>query len=234
MQKLPPIEELLARKEVWRANIPHQHDVPDDKLSLYSGVFERDNHTCAFCGFRSNKYQEPFHVDFVKSNITQTNIRTACFFCNTSLNAGVGLKAGTVKLIFCPELTQEEINILLRGTYFALSSGAVGAVSEAANNARIIFMERSEQLRKLLMAPVDFEMVFSDGLFRAKQKIREAALRRLDGLRIYPLGVRDVNGEDTFTDLVSYWGSSDGPYGHVAVSDWYDIYYKLTAGQGDG
>ena len=61
-----------------------QTDSEPEKLSaeIRQKVLTRDNHTCQFCHFKSQKYQEVHFIDRDTTNFHMDNMVTACIFCH--------------------------------------------------------------------------------------------------------------------------------------------------------
>jgi len=53
-------------------------------------ILERDEYTCAYCGYKSEKYQIVHHIDDNADNNDEDNLQTVCPMCNLILHAGMG------------------------------------------------------------------------------------------------------------------------------------------------
>lgn len=100
----------LSRK----ANAAFQKIVPT--------VFKRDDNTCRFCGFQSQKYQEVVNLDNNYANNKLDNLATACSFCTTCFFldlVGVDGKSGGT-IIHLPEISQGDLNHFCRALFCSL------------------------------------------------------------------------------------------------------------------
>jgi intracellular multiplication protein IcmJ len=81
-------------------------------LPVQKRVFERDNHTCQYCGFQAREYQEVVNLDGNYMNNKLSNMITACCFCSQCLFLqAVGLdEMGGGQLIYLPEMSQADLN----------------------------------------------------------------------------------------------------------------------------
>lgn len=88
-------------------------------------VFERDQHTCQFCGFQAREYQDVVNVDGNYRNNRLNNMVTACCFCaQCFFIEAVGQAGfGGGKLIYLPEMTQVELNSLCHVLFCAMTNG---------------------------------------------------------------------------------------------------------------
>jgi len=97
-------------------------------------VFQRDAHTCQFCGFQAQQYQEIINFDEDYRNNKLSNMVTACCFCTQCFfieNVGPGGFGGG-KLVYLPELSQTELNSFCHVIFCALTNGA--GYSDAAQS----------------------------------------------------------------------------------------------------
>lgn len=97
-------------------------------------VFQRDAHTCQFCGFQAQQYQEIINLDEDYRNNKLSNLVTACCFCAQCFFVeNVGQRGfGGGKLIYLPELSQVELNSFCHVVFCALTNGA--GYSDAAQS----------------------------------------------------------------------------------------------------
>lgn len=75
-------------------------------------ILRRDQFTCQFCGFVSQKHQEIINLDEDYSNNKISNLVTACHFCAQCFfleSVGAGGHGGGV-LIYLPEISQSYLN----------------------------------------------------------------------------------------------------------------------------
>jgi intracellular multiplication protein IcmJ len=113
--KLLPI--VLTAK---RGNWPRFRSRRNNKsfLSLEKQVLARDQRTCRYCGFSSEKYQQVVNInnDYSPGQSTINNMATACVFCAQCLFLdGIGHDnnwGGT--LIYLPEISQADLNHFCR------------------------------------------------------------------------------------------------------------------------
>lgn len=82
-------------------------------------VFARDDHTCRYCGFQSQDYQEVVNIDQNYSHNVMDNFATACSFCTMCFfveSIGTdGKSGGTV--IHLPEISQSDLNHFCRALF---------------------------------------------------------------------------------------------------------------------
>ena len=58
---------------------------------LRKKILEKDNFTCAYCGYKSDKYQIVHHIDGNPKNNVNENFLTICQMCNLIEHSGQGV-----------------------------------------------------------------------------------------------------------------------------------------------
>ena len=196
-------------------------------------IFERDNHTCHFCGFKSKKYQEIHHLNFDTSDFSEKNLKTACIFCHQCHNLEKVSEMKSGALIWMPEISQADLHHVARSIYVARISQ--GPVADAARKCHDIVMSRREEAKKRLSTddPYILSTVMRDYLGPKSYKDRMAKLK---GVRLLPLDRRIIKEADLefnqFPQILAYWRSKDGPFGGKAPPQWISIYQELLAKSG--
>ena len=191
-------------------------------------VFERDNHTCSFCGFHAQKYQDIHFIDSNSANTKIDNMRTACMYCAQcfDLEKAAGMKSGV--LVWLPEISQTDLNHIARAIYVArISQGQMAECARAA--LETLMGRRTEALARVgTDDPYILSTVMRDFLGPRQYAARE---QKLKGLRLFPLDRRIVKeGElefNQFPQILAYWRSKDGPFGGKAPTAWHSLYADL-------
>ena len=91
-------------------------------LPVRDRVLERDDHTCRYCGFQDNQYQEIVNVDQDYAHNTFNNMVTACQFCAQCFfldSVGLDGKSGGI-LIHLPEISQADLNHFCRTLFCSM------------------------------------------------------------------------------------------------------------------
>lgn len=188
-------------------------------------VFERDKHTCQFCGFSAQKYQDIHFIDQNSANVRLENMTTACMYCAQcfDLEKTAAMKSGV--LIWLPEITQSDLNHIARAIYVArISQGSMAETAKAALEA--LMGRRTEALNRVSTDdPYILATVMRDFL---GPKQYAARAQKLSGLRLFPLDRRIIKeGElefNQFPQILAYWRSKDGPFGGRAPNNWKFLY----------
>ncbi len=197
---------------------------------LKKKIFERDSHTCQFCGFTAKKYQEIHHINQDIYDHSEKNLTTACIFCHQcfQLDKVSDMRSGV--LIWLPEIEQHELHHIARSIYIARISQ--GPVAEAARKALDIIMERREEVKRRISTddPYILSTVLTDYLGPKSYNDRNSKLK---GVRLFPLDRRIIKEADLefnqFPQILAYWRSKDGPFGGKAPPQWISIYQDFLA-----
>jgi len=87
---MKPLFLLFAPPEKWR-NANQSRRIEGEKWQrLRKKILDRDNFTCSYCNYRSEKYQIIDHIDGNPENNTYDNLQVICQMCNLIKHAGQG------------------------------------------------------------------------------------------------------------------------------------------------
>jgi intracellular multiplication protein IcmJ len=188
-------------------------------------VFEHDDHSCRFCGFKSMKYQQVHFKNGIETDMRPENMLTSCIFCHQCfrLDEVGGMRSGV--LIWLPEIEQAQLHNMARAVYVARISQ--GPVADAARSILDVLIKRREGAKERLGTddPSILSMVMADYI---SPKSYEARARKLDGIRLFPLDRRIIKESDLefnqFPQILAYWRSKDGPFGGMQPKNWIELY----------
>ncbi len=193
-------------------------------------TLKRDDYTCRFCGFRSLRYQRVVSTGEEKNS----PFATACTFCDQCLNLDRAGITGTGLLIWLPEISQADLNHIVRAAYIARDSKT--DVSEsAARTLEVLSTRRADAKKRLgsddpmLLATVIQEML-------APEEIA-TSLAKIDGIRVLPTDrhmARGPNGDvNQFPSMLKYWQSPEGPYGKLPAAEWREMFKTAVSKTGN-
>ena len=194
-------------------------------------VLERDNYTCACCGFRSERYQDILFMDGNPENHADNNVKTVCIFCHQCFHMdGIGAMRSGV-LIWMPEISQTDLHHIARAIYVARITQ--GPMADAARSSLDKIMARREAAKERILTddPAVLASVLKEYL-EPKQYQRRG--EKLDGIRLFPLDRRIIKEGgiefNQFPQILAFWRSKAGPYGEMLPTNWLD-YYRDTLGK---
>ena len=186
-------------------------------------ILKRDGYACCFCGFRAVQYQRIVRMP--------DGPATACSFCEQAMSLERASLMGGGILIWLPEITQAELNHILRAIYVARAC-ADGAMTEAANRALDALTARRAEAKKRLGSDEPFFLAtvlqenMTDGEYAA-------ACAKLEGIRFLAPDRHMVHGRngdfDGFPQIVQFWRSAQGPFADASPSEWQALFAKVSA-----
>lgn len=186
-------------------------------------ILKRDDFSCRFCGFRAVQYQRVVP--------TQEGFVTACSFCEQAMGLErAGLMGGGF-LIWLPEITQAELNHIVRAIYVAQSLEGSDAAASASRALEALMTRRAEAKKRLGSDdPLLLATVLQENLTDAEAA---AVPRKLEGIRLLPLDKHMVHGRhgdfNGFPQILHFWRSAQGPFANLAPNEWQTLFNKVTA-----
>ncbi len=139
---------LSATESNWRLFMIRKAD--SAFLTFQEKICARDQHTCQYCGFRTNKHLEVINLNGNYRDNRANNLITACGFCAQCFfmeSIGKG-EFGGGTLIYLPEMTQSQLNALCHVLFATIVMGSTNA-SQARNIYRS-FKLRAQIVEKQL------------------------------------------------------------------------------------
>lgn len=221
-----PIILGIARKSGDRGKAPGAPGRPKILTpDLKKAVFDRDQHVCQCCGFKSEKYQEVHYLDHDRTNLAMDNLATLCVFCHQCFNLDQVSVMRSGVLVWLPEIDQATLHHVVRAIYVARISQ--GPMAEAARKVLDILMSRREEAKRRIHTddPYVLASVMKDYL--TGRNYGERGIK-LEGVRLFPLDRRLIREGDLefnqFPQILAYWRSKDGPFGNRAPGMWIELY----------
>lgn len=198
---------------------------------LKTQVLTRDDYTCRYCGFKSQKYQEINFVGEEKGGKPVTGpdaYVTACTFCYQCFHIDKieRMQSGTV--VWLPEIGQAMLSHICRALYVARISQ--GPMADAARDTMDALQARKAEAHSRLGidSPRILATVLQDFLEAGEYRQR---MSRLKGFRILPLDRRVIKEGDLefnqFPQVLAFWRSKDGPFGGRPPKKWPALFYEV-------
>ncbi|MAZ44763.1 MAG: HNH endonuclease [Legionellales bacterium] len=161
-------------------------------------ILQRDENTCRYCGFHSDKYQEVVNIDHDYKNNTMENMATACVFCaqcffldSLTLDNNSG---GTI--IYLPEFSQADLNHFCRILFSALDKES--AYKSKLQSAFLSLKDRSAPVENCFGPESSCPQVFGQGLIDAYLDDEQLNHPLLQNLRLLP-------ARNMFNKQIQYW-----------------------------
>lgn len=120
---------LSANKKSWKMSSTHgtefAREYKDSKgnsgkfKDVWDSVWQRDNYKCYFCNFESKRHQEIHHLNSDHEDNSLDNLVTICSLCHQNFHLDTVSTTNGGKIIWLPELNQQELNYLSRAIFIA-------------------------------------------------------------------------------------------------------------------
>lgn len=218
---------LGVRQRPGAEGAAERHDNQSADHPQSDEILARDGYTCRCCGFYSPKFQRVIPWD---STIHKAEpFVTVCSFCELSFALERTGITGAGILIWLPEMTQAELNHIIRAIYVARAEG--GALADSATRALEVLLARRTEAKKRLGS--DDPLILATVLVeKTTSQDYDARLEKLDGLRLLPLDRWLVrlhdNDIDLFPKLLNYWMSDEGPFGSCRSDGWGKMFEDIA------
>lgn len=108
-EKMKQLFPSYANPDTWR-NVTEDKTGKDVWKKIRLKILERDDYTCQYCGFKSDKWQIVHHIDGNPNNNIHSNLMAVCQMCNLIEHAGMGcVLQGVTDLYKKSKYSQNEI-----------------------------------------------------------------------------------------------------------------------------
>lgn len=139
----------FAPPEKWRDSKQSKWLEGEEWKALRQRILTRDNFTCAYCGYRSDKYQIVDHIDGDPENNSDSNFQIVCQMCNLIKHSGQGcVIQGIVDLYQEAKYSQSDIIRITREMRDKESTDA-DIITFLCLKNKVPFKMDREYLRKL-------------------------------------------------------------------------------------
>lgn len=202
--------KLYSSKANWLTPATHGSEMDEDKrmIEVRSKILARDNHTCHYCGFRSEKYQEIHHINHNHSDFNEDNLTTICPLCHQSFHLSTCSQTKGGIIIWLPEISQVDLNNLCRFIFMAQKCKQDkwnGISRKMFSNLQ----SRMNFVTNELGAEAHEPIVLAQALLKIPEEKFDPVI--LSSLRLLPFASR-------FELELDYW--TKNVYGDFAVEGW--------------
>lgn len=110
---------LSAKRGQWRVADDEAESADKDFGAIRPRVLARDMHTCQFCDWKADLYQDVHHRDNNHRRNVMENLCTACKLCHACYHLGLAGQNNGAVMIYLPEVSQADLNNFLRACWVA-------------------------------------------------------------------------------------------------------------------
>ena len=95
------------------------------RQGLCLSILKRDQQSCRFCGLPAGSWQDVFHLNNDHDDWSADNLAAACPLCHGVQHIGSASADREMRVIWLPEITQNALNVIVRGIHLLLYVGGV-------------------------------------------------------------------------------------------------------------
>jgi len=188
---------LSVKREAWRKDNAYAMDT--EFQAQRKEVKNRDGDSCVFCGFHSPKYQEVHHMNDDHTDNSPENLITACPLCHACFHIGLAGTQGRGMIIYYPEVTQEELNRVVRTLMICMEHDRYEQFSIAALGYFESLVNRIEPVKEYFHEDWCDASKLGSVLKQLNDDDYADRDKALSGLRLLAV-------PDGYTDHIHYWG----------------------------
>jgi intracellular multiplication protein IcmJ len=181
--------KLSATESDWRLFTIRRADPKFQKFQ--QRVFSRDQDTCQYCGFKSERFMDVVNADGDYKNNHISNLVTACPFCAQCFFLdGIGKgDTGGGTLIYLPEMSQNDLNAFCHVLFAMVISGGKSSADAKTiyRNLRMRSQYVEKELGKGLSTPSVYGQLLIDSMIDDKESLHDTLMAKI---RVLPAMTR--------------------------------------------
>ncbi len=193
--------------------------------STWDKVWERDAYRCYYCKFTSKKFQEIHHLNDDHEDNSMDNLVTACPLCHQCFHLDTASTTNGGKIIWLPEMTQQELNYLSRAIFIAAESARmaeesgekVSGFTKMASMLENSLSQRSLVVEQYIQQGASDPANFATALLNMKEERYEAREEFIKPFKLLNLKTR-------FPVQTKYW--KNNTFQEMPVNIWENLIKK--------
>lgn len=130
-------------KKLWQTDLVHGKKESNE--ALFHKIGSKCQYRCAYCGWEDPETNELSHIDMNHMNNHESNIEMVCMLCHQFQHLGQAGANNSGSMIFLPDITQEQLNSLIRVLWVA-AGDKENIASQTAENLLVIFEQTAIQI----------------------------------------------------------------------------------------
>ena len=190
--------------EAWNMYAVRSQD--KNFVPFAESVIKRDEFTCQFCGFQSNRHMDIVNLDHDYANNDPQNLVTACPICQQCvfLEMVGKLEVGGGTIIYMPEMTQNQINAMCHVLFCAITTSHtyMNKAHEIMNSLKLRSQYVEKNFGEHMSKPSMLGQMIVDTPYKDMHNKKSAILK---DLRLLP-------NLDDFSILIQDWIKHAGTF----------------------
>lgn len=219
--ELKPIV-LSVKRGLFRCDDMESESDAADYAEKRQLALARNIKTCQFCGFQSDKWLDIHHKDDNHHNNDKDNLITACKICHACHHLWLAGQNNGGYVIYLPEISQADLNRLVRSMYVIGKVGSDVWRTRAGNLWQFLLSRTKPVIDSIgSFDPVDLGLALSTST-RDDYEHRVSTLAPLRFLISQKSPMMALKrGDKVIGNVIDYWVSS--VYQNLTESSWMDL-----------
>lgn len=225
---------LSSSRKSWKMSSVHGtvfdkiYKVPKYQ-KVWDDVWERDSYKCHYCNFQSKKHQEIHHLDDDHTNNLIDNLVTVCPLCHQNFHLDTLSVTNGGKIIWLPEMSQQELNYICRTLFIALDAAEqmnegidtekIPKFVKVANMFLSSFEERGLQIEQHFRGNAQDPAIFATSLINMKPEDYEKRNKNIKNFKL-------LHFYNRYAIQAKYWRSET--FKSMTVDKWEQLILNLT------
>jgi len=200
-QKKSPLL-LSSVKSAWLTPVNHGTELDNNKKmkEMRPKILKRDNDTCQYCGWQSDRFQEIHHVNHNHKDFSEKNLKTICPLCHQVFHLSTASITDGGEIIWLPEISQEVLNQICFAIFIAEKSGNKKWEAPAKRLFNS-FNSRADFVNGNLVNGASDPAVLAEVLLDISKEEYENRENLVGSLRLLPFSNR-------FKSQIEYWSAT--------------------------
>lgn len=216
---------LSVKRKLWRKDDEHGALLEESFTKTRNEILGRDDQACRYCNFKASKYQEIHNLDGDHFNNDPSNLVTSCNLCHQVFHLGMCAMQNGGFIAAIPELTQTEVNNIVRAIYTVDLIPNLTDKNNICNKLKSLYaifeFRGSDTLKTLYGFDISSAFTFVDVLANCPDKVYAERASIFAPLRL-------VATKDAFNEgQLEYYAINSRS--RFSPHEWSDITKKLLA-----
>ena len=217
---------LSSNEKSWKKSSTHGTEF--DKYykkkykPIWDQVWKRDKNTCYYCGFQSQKFQEIHHLNDDHEDNSVDNLVTVCPLCHQNHHLDTVSNTNGGKIIWLPELSQQDLNHLCRAIFVAMyfaeqaekEQTEVKGFVKIAKLLEASLLERQVEVEKHIHNGASDPVNLASALIAMNEEQYENRIDFLKNLKLFHVKTR-------FSVQTKYWAKNT--FASIPIESWLNI-----------
>lgn len=213
---------LSVKRGRFRRDDPEAESADKDFKANRPRVLTRDQHTCIYCDFTADNWQDVHHKDDNHAHNDIDNLSTCCKICHACHHLWLASQNNGGVLIYLPEIEQTLLNRVLRAMFVV---GKIGSKDRQEEVKALWDFLQSRRAHAREMIGTDSASILANALMSASQDDYDARESRLGAIRFLITPRSPMLALPNGGSIIDYWANH--VYNKLPESSWESLSSQL-------